>query len=219
MKKAICMLLSLCLICFVANYIYLNYGKWQYKVQPVNISGTLITKPMNITPFSLLDGYNNKFDDSRLLNKWSILFFGYTRCPDICPHTLTTLSNMYKQLEKTSDLPKKKLPNVIFISIDEEHDQNGFPDKYSKYFNKHFTGLSGSKAQTDLLTKSLGVVALKIEKSANSANPEQEKNYVYDHSGTLFIINPKGQLQAILSPPHKTDQLIKDYRAILNKYS
>ena len=207
MKKAFIAIVALSLVFIFGNFIYLNYSKWEYNVQPVNISGTLIPKGKNLPAFILNDG-SGSFDDSRLLNRWSIMFFGYTRCPDICPNTLSILNKMYKQVD---DLPRKKRPQVLFISVDSEHDTNDTPNKYAKYFNKNFTGLSGTEAQLDSLTKGLGVVSTKVQVSAD--------NYIYDHSSTLFIINPKGQLQAILSAPFTAEQLAKDYRVLLNKYS
>ncbi len=207
MKKTFIALLALGIIFILGNFIYLNYSRWEYNVQPVNISGTLIPKGKNLPAFSLNNG-SGSFDDSRLLNKWSIMFFGYTRCPDICPNTLSILNKMYKEVD---DLPRKKRPQILFISVDSEHDTADTPDKYAKYFNKNFTGLSGNKNQLDLLTQSLGVVSTKVQLSSD--------NYIYDHSSTLFIINPKGQLQAILSAPFTAEQLAKDYKVLLNKYS
>lgn len=210
MKKGFYTVLFIALIAAFCNYIYLNYSKWHKKIQPVNISGTVFPKAQNIPAFSLKDSNSNNFDDTQLLSKWSILFFGFTRCPDICPTTLTTLNKMSLKLD---ELPKKKRPQVIFISIDSEHDAADTADKYAKNFNKHFIGLAGSKTQIESLSKALGVVAKKITIGRNNAD------YIFDHSSTLYIINPKGQVQAIFTAPHDADVLAKDYRSILNKYS
>ncbi|MBP9722916.1 MAG: SCO family protein [Gammaproteobacteria bacterium] len=214
MKKGFYTVLLFVLIFISANYVYLNYSKWQHKVQPVNISGTVFPKPRNVPAFNFKDGAANNFDDTKLIKKWSVLFFGYTRCPDVCPTTLTALNKMYKKLE---DLPRRKRPQVIFISIDSEHDVADYPDRYSKNFNKHFIGLSGNAAQVEMLSKNLGVVSQKIP--IGSIGSAEQESYIFDHSSTLYIINPKGQVQAILSAPHDPEQLARDYRAVINKYS
>ena len=210
MKKFFITLFVIAIIFGAANFVYLNYGKWQYNLQPVNISGTLIPIGKNLPAFSLKLNDKN-FSDANLLNKWSILFFGYTRCPDICPNTLSVLNKMYKELD--DEFPRKKRPHVTFISIDPEHDKDGSPDKYAKYFNKHFIGLTGNQSQLDLLTQSLGAVASRVK---TGDNPD---DYIFDHSSTLFVINPDGQLQAILTAPFTHEQLARDYRILVNKYS
>jgi protein SCO1/2 len=216
MKKFFYILLSVSALFAVGSFVHDNYNKWQQKVQPININGTIVSKPKNIPNFTLNSGNGQTFDDSKLLSNWSIMFFGYTRCPDICPTTLNTLSTMYKNL---NNVPKHQMPKIIFVSIDSDHDHDQKNEgdnkaaKYSQYFNNNFIGLTGSKAQIDELTKGLGVVVQKINNDSN--DPE---NYVYDHSSTLYVINPRGQLQAILTAPHKPEELAKNIKSILNKF-
>lgn len=212
MKKTITFILSLVVVLVTGNFLYYGYQKWQTMITPINVHGTIVKKPKNVTNFSLTSSDGENFDDSKLLGQWSMLFFGYTRCPDICPTTLNTLSGMYKQL---NSLPQNKKPRVIFVSIDPEHDTSNQANKYSKYFNNNFIGLSGKRNQINQLSKSLGVVAQKVDLK-NSDGDEQA--YVYDHSSTLYIINPKGQLQAILTAPHKSDNLATDYKNIVTKF-
>lgn len=211
MKKTFYILIAAAILIFSGNFIYSNYNKWGQKVQPVNINGTVIKKPKNITSFNLNRGNNQTLSDMDLQNKWTLIFFGYTTCPDICPTTLSTLSTMYKTLD---NLPKKHMPQVLFVSIDPEHDYDGQADKYVKYFNSNFIGLTGSKTQLADLQSNLGVVAQKVMLDNNDGG----QNYIYDHSSTIYVVNPQGQLQAILSAPHKADNLAKDYRAIINKF-
>lgn len=210
MKRGFYTLIAIVLLAVGGHFIVHNYHSWQQKVQPVNINGTALRKPKNIAPFVLNDSNSNSFDDSKLLNHWSILFFGYTRCPDICPTTLNTLNEMYKLM---ADLPTKKKPHVIFISFDSEHDNSKQVAQYSKYFNNNFIGLTGNDTQIANLTKSLGVVYQPVK-----AEDQDDDSFLFDHSNTLFVINPKGQLQAIFTSPHNAKNLAQDYKLILNKY-
>lgn len=234
MKKTFYILLSLSVSVIIGNYVVQNYYKWQQRMQPIEVHGTVIKKPQNLTNFNLTSKNGELFDDSKLIGSWSIMFFGYTRCPDICPMTLSTLSSMYKLLDH-SDRNLSKLPKMIFISIDPEHDNSQQVTNYSKYFNNNFIGLTGSQKQVNEITKNLGVVVQKVKlgengkysavdqqnqmNTINEKNNNIETSYIFDHSSTLFVINPKGQLQAILTAPHKAENLAKDVTAIINKYS
>jgi protein SCO1/2 len=144
------------------------------------------------------------------------MFFGYTRCPDICPATLAILNKTYEIIE-TFNLPPSQVPQVIFISIDSEFDNHTYTrvNNYAKSFNKHFIGLSGSKNHIANLAKSMGVVY----QTVGLNDDDVDINYMYDHSSTVFLINPKGQLQAIFTAPHKAENLARDYKTLINKYS
>ncbi len=234
MKKTFYILLSLGVTVILGNYVVQNYHTWQQRMQPIEIHGTVVKKPQNLTNFNLTTRNGELFDDSKLIGNWSVMFFGYTRCPDICPMTLSTLSNMYKILQDNSHT----LPKMIFVSIDPEHDNSEQVTKYSQYFNNNFIGLTGSPKQVSDLTRSLGVVVQKVKLDENGEYTAQdnqnqsgsvsekiekiddiETSYIFDHSSTLYVINPKGQLQAILTAPHKAEILAEDITAIIKKYS
>lgn len=211
MKKYISIVVSISCCIFLGLFISNNYNKFQEKLKPVNVHGAVLTKPKNIPAFTLKQEDSN-FDDTKLQNKWSMIFFGYTTCPDICPTTLTTLSKAY-DIISSSNLSNNLIPSVVFITIDPEHDQNSQTNKYAKHFNKNFIGLSGNKSQLDNLAKSLGVVYQQV-----NVGTEEESNFIYDHSSTIYVVNPRGQIQAVLTSPHKAENIAKDYSAIVKKY-
>ena len=167
-------------------------------------NGTLLQPTRPVERFQLVNHQGQPFSDTQLTGHWSLLFFGYTNCPDICPTTLTMLAQVKKLL---IGLPALQQPQFIFISVDPARDTTTQLDKYIRFFDEHFIGLTGEQSQLDQLTKSLGAPVI-IQK-------QSELQYTVDHAANLFLINPKAKLTAIFSPPHTTSTLADDLRKII----
>ncbi|MEE8387427.1 MAG: SCO family protein [Acidiferrobacterales bacterium] len=153
---------------------------------------TILPTPKVLSEFSLRDQDGKVFDPSRLRGKWSLLFFGFTNCPDICPTTLTILNQVHQHLGKKPAL----LVDVqfVFISVDPGRDDFATLKKYVSYFNKDFIGVTGSKEQLAKLTKQLGVFYEVL-------NQGGKKNYAVNHTAAIFIINKDAGYFGIMSPP------------------
>ena len=162
----------------------------------------LLSPPKALPSFELKDVKNEKFDQHQLQAHWSLLFFGFTRCQVICPNTMTILKNAYEIMEKN----KKTVPQIIFISVDGVHDTPQTTDRYAKSFNTHFMGLAGGEKQIQLLTKSLGVLYMKVK---------QNEEETIDHSINLFLVNPQGQVAAIFSAPYESSMLAREIEKII----
>ncbi|MBI5448383.1 MAG: SCO family protein [Gammaproteobacteria bacterium] len=156
-----------------------------------------LSPPKNLPAFILKTAENKKFDIKQLQTHYSILFFGFTRCQMVCPTTMMVLKQAYTRLEKD----KKILPQVIFVSIDTEGDTPQKADNYAKSFDPHFMGVAGKSDQITALTRSLGVLYMKVKQGSMDT---------IDHSANLFLINPEGRVQAIFSPPYEANTLAKE---------
>ncbi len=176
----------------------------------ININGTIYPIAKNILPFKLDSGNNKTLDDYDLKNHWSIVFFGYSNCPDVCPNTLNILSDFYKKVESRK-LTNGKKPQVIFVTLDPNRDTANNLSEYTKFFNQKFIAASGSQATINQLITDFGVVAIKNK-------PDTNGDYFIDHSSHMFLINPEGQIKAIFTAPHTSDVLAKDYINIVNNY-
>lgn len=130
-----------------------------------------------------LDSANGKVSLSDFKGKVSILYFGYTFCPDICPTSLSRISAAYKSL----DPDQRKLIQPIFISLDPERDSAGKISEYLDYFSPDFIGLTGT------LQEIVGV-AKKYNINYRKTEVENGMGYVVDHSSLYFIIDRNGQL-------------------------
>ncbi len=166
-------------------------------------TGTLISPPRSLPKFVLQDMHGQSVSQTTLAGRWSVLFFGYTSCPDVCPTTLAQLSQVHKAL---AGLPAASQPQFIFISVDPKRDTAAKLISYLQYFDADFQGFTGTPAQLDTFTKALGVPVI-IQSTADGA-------YTVDHSASLFVINPQQQLAAVISPPYQTSALASDLRLL-----
>lgn len=167
-------------------------------------TGTLLTPPKPLPAFELVDHTGAAFDATRLQNRWTLLFFGFTTCPDVCPTTLALLARIEKS---SSDLPASSQPQVVLVSVDPERDSPEQLAQYVGFFSPSFIGVTGSQAQIDAFTRAMGVPVAK--------RPLGEGGYTVDHSGSIFVIDPSGAMRALFSPPHSHEALTADLRNLL----
>lgn len=169
------------------------------KSAPIVMQDTVITvlpRAKALKPFSLVTGTNKPFGIENLRGKYSLLFFGYTSCPDVCPTTLYELKKLYLNLDR------KKQTNfqVVFISVDPGRDTPSKMQKYVSYFHKDFIGLTGDKAEIANIAHQFGA-SYEVEDTGKS------KNYNVSHTGVVFVTNPDARFAAILTPPHNADRI------------
>ncbi len=169
-------------------------------------TATVLPQPKTVPRFNLISQENTSFTLENLKGHWSLLFFGFTNCPYLCPTTLSTLNESFKLLEKDHLTP---MPQMVFISVDPERDHPARIKEYLSSFNKQFVGATGSPQQLEALTKSFNILYTKIK--ATKSNEE----YSIDHSGTILMLDPKGQLFAIFSTPHDATKIAHDVKSII----
>lgn len=174
-------------------------------------NGTLLPVPQDIAPFQLVNLDQQPFTKDSLAGHWNLIFFGFTRCPELCPTTLATLDKTYQILEHRNKVP---MPQVVFISVDPERDNPDTIKNYLASFNKNFVGATGDKENLKQLTAQLNILFMKVQKQNN----EDSNDYQIDHSGTILLVNPNAQLLAIFSTPHSEDALSHDVEEIEAKF-
>jgi len=157
------------------------------KASPIALKTTIIyPKPRTLPLFKLVDHKGQPFSNTQLTGKWSVMFFGYTHCPDICPTTLTALAKVAEKL--APDISEQV--QFIFISIDPERDTPDLLADYMSFFRPDFLAATGDEQQLQQLTMSLGAMYMKVP---------GENSYSMSHSNSLFIINPQGQRHGIIA--------------------
>jgi len=175
--------------------------------QPTLNTGSLYPAPRDLDAFSLTIEGQASLSDKQLKDHYSLLFFGFTRCPDICPLTLAALAEAYKAWP--SALAERK-PKVWFISVDPERDALKPSSDYAKFFNPEFQAATGTITELQALARQLNVAIKKVPDD-NSAD-----NYSIDHSANLLLINPKGQLVGVIRPPFVASALRDDLLAMVS---
>ena len=165
------------------------------------IDGLLWPKSKALTAFALEDHHREAFTLDRLTGRWTLLFFGYTHCPDVCPVTLTVLKNAIALMGKAD--ADAELPQVVFVSVDPERDTLEHLAPYVSYFDPDFLGVTGSDENLATLARQLGILYLRAEPDANG-------DYLVDHTAAVFLIDPRGHLVALFQAPHALERIARD---------
>lgn len=161
--------------------------------------GFLLPEPMALQPFELVDESGGAFTPRALQGRWTLLFFGYTHCPDVCPATLAQIRAV-KGAMATQE-PTVPLA-VVFVSIDPARDGSEQLDQYTKMFGTDFLGVGGPQAAVDAFAKQF-----RVKYAVSSGTPEA---YLIDHTSSVALITPQGQLKALFSVPLRTDAVAAD---------
>ncbi len=133
-------------------------------------------------PFTLVSTKGETFTEADFVGKPSMLFFGYTFCPDVCPTTLFEATSWKAELGLTADDV-----NIIFVSVDPERDTPESMDTYLSAFGEGLIGLTGTVEQVNHVKKTFGVVGERVETDGAS-------DYLVNHTATLFLLDDKGDL-------------------------
>ncbi len=171
---------------------------------PPETNATLLRTARPIEDVRLQDTLGNEFRIQQLQGRWSLVFFGFTHCPDVCPTTLTILGQVARSL---SDLPEAQRPQLVFVTVDPERDVPAVIKGYVEHFDKNMIGLTGELAQIEALAAQLGVAFQKV--------PLDQGGYSMDHSAAILMLNPGAELNAIISAPHTVEGVSGDYRKIV----
>lgn len=142
-------------------------------------------------------------------NKWVLMYFGYTSCPNVCPMDLGKISQTLHKMKQKNDL------QVVFVSVDPDRDI-GKMNAFVKGFNGDFVGLSAFEDGLRTISKTLGVYhqAVAAQEEAKShvhdeRSDTEHKHYEVDHTTSYLLLNPQLALTAILSSPHEPDAMAK----------
>ncbi len=169
-----------------------------------DLGAYFIDPPRQLSGFHLISDQNMNFAIDDFKGKWSILFFGFTFCPDICPLAMKQLSNVKEELKD-----KANRINFYLVSIDPDRDSPENLRTYLDNFDEEFIGLTG---EIDKIYKFSTQVNAPFFPVVNS----NEENYTVDHSGSLVLINPEGNYAGFFRAPHDQNKIIKALDSLLN---
>jgi protein SCO1/2 len=169
---------------------------------PSQIQGAVLDTPRQIAVPGLTRDDGRPFTNSDLNGRWTLMFFGYTACPDICPITMNVLAEAKRQAGG-------EFPQVVLVSVDPERDSIDMLGEYVRYFDPDFVGVTGEEQMIQALTLQMSVVYMKMPGESGNEN-----DYLIDHSSSILLINPEGQLAAFLKAPH-TPGSINDSVAVV----
>jgi protein SCO1/2 len=188
-----------------------GFSLWQLqqiRSAPPLASLKVLPEPRVLADFALVDQAGQPFSLERLRGRWSLLFFGFTHCPDICPGTLYDLGRVHQALnEADQDLEEHQ---VAFVSVDPERDTPERMAEYVSFFDPDFLGITGELKQISPLALRIGV-AYRIE-----PHEPGSENYAVDHSASVFLIDPQARLHGVFPSPHDPELMIQDLLMVLD---
>lgn len=170
--------------------------------------------PVILQPFALQDHKGASFSNASLNGKWTLIFFGFTSCPDICPLTLTELRQFYTKLE---DGPLAADTQVVMVSVDPARDTTEALANYMGSFHESFLGVNGDYDDIAAFARQL-FIAHSPPPVLSSDHAEHDMasmdNYDIDHSGNVLIINPLGEYVGFFDAAIQDAALTRGYAAI-----
>jgi len=195
------------IVCFmmlvVAGFVWKMNQPVVMKKEQLRANGAIVLDtPRIFSDFELRDHLGQDFSKERFIGKWSMVFFGFTRCPDFCPTTLSVLNETYDKL-KTSE--KDRL-QVILVSLDSERDSVEELANYLPYFNSQFIGVTGNKHYIKRFASEVNIAYNRVYLDDSS--------YTVDHSTQILLINPKGDYHGFFKVPHTPEKLRQTWRSI-----
>ncbi|MCK1618624.1 SCO family protein [Bradyrhizobium sp. 159] len=153
-------------------------------------------------PFQLTDQNGKTVTDKNLKGKPTLIFFGYTHCPDICPTSLFEISEVLRAMGKDADKV-----NAIFISVDPERDTPEAMKDYLSSFDPHLEGLSGDPAEIAKVITSYRVYAKKV--------PTKDGDYTMDHTALIYLMDRDGRFVSPFNLKRTPDEAAAELKRYL----
>ena len=136
-------------------------------------------------PFTMSDQRGHIVTSEMLMGKPFAIFFGFTRCPEVCPTTLSRMSRLRKTLGPAGDRF-----NIVFVSVDPEQDKPADLGRYLSLFETPIIGLTGTPEQLAAIVKAYHVYYRKV--------PIAGGDYTVDHTAAVYLMGPDGRFQTLI---------------------
>lgn len=167
-------------------------------------SGTALASPRPLEAFSLQDASGGKFTRDDFKGRWSLVFVGFTHCPDACTLTLAAIHAAKTRLDEAA---ASRL-QTLFVSLDPERDTPGVLTDYVSYFDADFIAATAGNAQLARLCDSLGFGFVRV--------PQSEGRYTIDHSTAVALIDPQARVAGYFTQPLNVGALAGDLAGLPN---
>ena len=156
-------------------------------------------------PLNLTTQHGEPFALSDLEGNVTLIYFGYTTCPDYCPTTISNFTVVKELLGEDADRVK-----FVLVTFDPERDTPERLRQYLSFFDEEFIGLRGDEKQTEQVLKDYGITVIRVDQ------PESATEYLLDHSTRTYVIDPEGRLRLSFSYELPPESMAADIRALLN---
>lgn len=149
--------------------------------------------PRDIPPFQLVRDDGQPLTNASLQGHWTLVFIGFTHCPDVCPTTLAQLKQAQQAWEK---LPAATRPRVLFVSVDPQRDTPEIVGRYAHAFHPDTIAATGTPPELENFARGLSLVFMK-QPPEDMSKPDR---YAVDHSAALAVLDPQGRMAGVIQP-------------------
>lgn len=199
---------SLCLIFIslvVAMLVYSTLRTPTLSDEELRAQGVfLLPRPRELADFELTDHFGRVFDKQSLLDKWTLMFFGFTHCPDVCPTTMSEMGKAHAAIAQLDEAAGNF--QGVLVTVDPERDTAELLGPYVTAFSPDFVGVLGDIEETSKFALQLHAAFAKV--------PDGRGSYSMDHTGTIVIINPHGHYHGFIKLPHKAQTIRLAYQSL-----
>ena len=166
-------------------------------------------EPKLFSEFTLLTSENRSITQDDLMGRWTLVYFGFTRCPNECPVAMSLIKNLYSTLEnKNFNLSDKQ---TLLITIDPENDSPKMVDDYAKAFNTGFIGARGERPMLLSLATQLNVMIVEPPKNDSHHSIDHLEN----HSNNILLIDPQGKYFGFFRAPFDEEKFLLTYQSVV----
>jgi protein SCO1 len=184
----------------VAVAIGAGIALYEHAREPVRLgAGTALPERRDLPAFALTDAAGRPFGPADFTGRWSLVFTGFTHCPDVCPTTLALMADLRRRVTR-DDL------QFVFVSVDPERDTPDAVARYLAHFDPALVGATGARAEMERFTTGLGLAQVR--------NPGAGDEYTVDHSTALVLVDPQARLAGYFQAPHAAAALAADLAAL-----
>jgi len=162
----------------------------------------LLDTPRDFGQVDLVDHRGRPFTAERFRGRWTLVFFGFTYCPDICPTTMAFLDQFVSGLEPAA----RERTQVVMVTVDPARDTVEQLAGYVPYFNESFVGLTGDFLQIHRFATALNTPFRK--------EPGGGEDYLVDHGANVVLVNPRGHYHGFFRAPLDMGAMQQSYRAV-----
>lgn len=167
----------------------------------------LFDQPRALPSFSLQQSDHTPLIPGELKGHWTLVFLGFTHCPDVCPTTLAQLAQAQRQW---ASLPDSIRPRVLFVSVDPDRDTPDAIGEYAHAFHRDTLAATADVPALEAFARSLSMVFMKVP-APEGTPPEQ---YSVDHSASLAVLDPQGRMAGVILPPLDPRAIASDLSAL-----
>lgn len=181
-----------------------------------DLGATRYPAPAALQDIQLTDQNGQVFTEENFQGQWSLVFFGFTSCPDVCPLTMAELGRFFAD---SGDVPPAEMPQVVFVTVDPGRDGPQQVGTFVQQFHDSFIGLTGTDEQIAEAAQQF-YIAYQVSDGDHGEHGDNHNampaemnpdDYRVDHNTHVSLVNPRGELTAVIRPPIREEVMRRLY--------